>query len=183
MPLDSIPALDRPYFSLATVYAEIGDASRARRLMEKWESEVDPEVDDPLGTGRAMTLGFIALAEARPEEAIDLFRDADERIGGCPICRLPEIGRAYDEAGLADSAIAVYTRFFDTPWWNRVSEDRRRGPILERLGQLHDERGDLQSAAKYYAMFVELWAGADDALQPRVRAAQARLEAILGEIG
>ena len=35
----------------------------------------------------------------------------------------------------------------------------------------------------HYASFVELWATADEELQPRVRAAQARLEEILREIG
>ena len=55
--------------------------------------------------------------------------------------------------------------------------------MLERLGQLYDEQGDLESASKYYAMFVELWAEADQDLQRRVQAAQARLEEIVAERG
>jgi len=182
-PLDSIAPLDRPYFALANAYSRLGDPARARGLLERWETEVDPELDDPLGTGRLTSDAWVALAEGRPEEAVERFRQADEIAGGCTICGLYEIGHAYDEAGNADSAIAVYERFLDTPWYNRTGEDGRRGPILERLGQLHDARGDLEDAAKYYAMFVELWADADDVLQPRVQAAQARLEAILREIG
>jgi hypothetical protein len=57
------------------------------------------------------------------------------------------------------------------------------GPSYERFAGVYDELGDLQNAAKYYAMFVELWQDADEELQPRVLAAQQRLEAILQEIG
>jgi hypothetical protein len=35
----------------------------------------------------------------------------------------------------------------------------------------------------YYARFVELWDDADDELQPRVQAAQARLDEILRQRG
>ncbi len=54
--------------------------------------------------------------------------------------------------------------------------------LLERH-ELYDEQGDLANSSKYYLMFVELWAGADEELQPRVHAAQARLEEILMERG
>jgi hypothetical protein len=54
---------------------------------------------------------------------------------------------------------------------------------LERLGQLYDEMGDLEQAAGYYGLFVELWADADPELQPRVRAARTRMEAIARERG
>jgi hypothetical protein len=57
-------------------------------------------------------------------------------------------------------------------------------PILfERLAQLYDEAGDVENAALYYARFVELWAGADAELQPRVEAARARLAEIIRERG
>ena len=55
--------------------------------------------------------------------------------------------------------------------------------MLERLGQLYDEQGDLENAAKYYAQFVELWAEADPELQPRVEAAQKRLDEIFAQRG
>ena len=64
-------------------------------------------------------------------------------------------------------------------WWDLPA----RGPTFERLGQLYDETGDLDSAALYYARFVELWADADPELQPRVRAAQARLDEIVRQRG
>jgi DNA-binding SARP family transcriptional activator len=54
---------------------------------------------------------------------------------------------------------------------------------LERLGQLYDEQGDRTKAVEYYARFAELWKDADPELQPRVQAAQARLDEILAERG
>jgi hypothetical protein len=58
-----------------------------------------------------------------------------------------------------------------------------RAHVLERLGRLYDEEGDLEQAAGWYAQLVELWADADPPLQPRVRAARDRLAEILAERG
>jgi hypothetical protein len=70
------------------------------------------------------------------------------------------------------------------PWNYRIWFDGAAlAPTHERLGQLYDERGDQENAALHYARFVELWEEADPELQPRVRAAQARLEAIVRERG
>jgi len=90
----------------------------------------------------------------------------------------------FDEAGRADSAIVYYERSLTEPWNYRLWHDGSTlAPTHERLGQLYDERGDIENAALHYARFVELWADADPELQPRVRAAQARLEAIVRERG
>jgi len=131
-------------------------------------------------------LAEIALEAGRVEDAIEEFRDSD--VGYCVLCPLPGLARAYEAAGESDSVIAVLERYATTPWFYRFfGDDYDRGPLLgptyERLGGLYDARGDPENAVKYYAMFVELWAEADEELQPRVRAAQARLEEILKEIG
>ena len=111
-----------------------------------------------------------------------LFRTTDE--GACRLCSLIGLAQAYEGIGAADSAIAVYERYVDRPSWDRLAFDATYlGPTYERLGQLYDEQGDLESAAKYHALFVELWAEADPELQPRVQAAQARLEEIVAERG
>ena len=104
------------------------------------------------------------------------------------MCELTGVGAAYEAAGQTESAIAAYTRYVETPFPDRYASyayplGPAIGPLLERLGQLHDERGELEEATRFYAQFVELWADADPELQPRVRAAQDRLEAILREIG
>lgn len=54
---------------------------------------------------------------------------------------------------------------------------------IERLAVLHDERGELESAAEYNAGLVELWEDAAAALQPCVEAASERIEEIVAERG
>ncbi len=48
---------------------------------------------------------------------------------------------------------------------------------------IHDEAGDRERAVEYYARFVELWRDADSELQPRVEAAQRRIDEIFAETG
>ncbi len=190
-PLSGLAPLDRPYAELAEAFAASGDPARARRLL----SEMEDAVPDGIGVGGRYpqfklslespdrARGEIALGQGDHDAAIEAFRRSDT--GYCRLCALPGLGRAYDAAGRADSALAVYERYIALPGPFRLwtGDAIHRGPVLERLGQLYEERGDLDSAAKYYAMFVELWAAADDELQPRVHAAQARLEEILRERG
>ena len=91
---------------------------------------------------------------------------------------------AFDQAGQPDSAIAYYERYLAPRQnWRTYVDGSWRAWTLERLGQLYDEMGDLEQAAGYYGAFVELWAEADPELQPRVQAAQARLEEIVRERG
>ena len=121
------------------------------------------------------------LVTGASEQAIELYSQMSDL---CRRCGLALIGRAHLESNRPDSAIAVFTRLVETPDLFRVNSDAGElGPTYERLARLHDEGGDLDEAAKYYAALVGLWADADQELQPRVEAAQARLEEILQEIG
>ena len=95
-----------------------------------------------------------------------------------------DLARAFDQAGMADSAIARYEMSLDYGDAFELFEGTRQIPItLERLARLYDSSGDLERAAGYYGRFVELWADADPDLQPRVEAARARLEEIVRERG
>jgi tetratricopeptide (TPR) repeat protein len=128
--------------------------------------------------------GNIALSEGRLDEAITEFRRANARAGACQLCALPSLGEAFERAGMADSAIALYERYVQMPVAYRIFGDRYDlGPTYESLGQLYDEQGDWEKAAEYYARFVELWQEADPELQPRVEAAQRRLDEIFAERG
>ena len=122
-------------------------------------------------------LAHIATGEGR---YVDALAEALRWEGGECLGRCSDLALAYDRAGQRDSAIAIYERYLTSPRIG-IPPPHRWGPILERLAQLYDERGDRDEAADYYAKFVELWAEADEELQPRVRAAQARLEEILDE--
>jgi DNA-binding SARP family transcriptional activator/tetratricopeptide (TPR) repeat protein len=186
IPLSELSVQDRPYADLAALYARAGQPGRARALLEEWEAAVPSALRHRRGQVRARpfwgtvlqwVLGEIALAEGRPDEAAHQFRQANH--AGCLICTLPHLGRAYEAAGQPDSAIAVYERYLRTPFAFRLFYDAEwRAPVLERLGQLHETRGDRARAAAHYRRFVELWQDADPDLQPRVREARRRLAAM-----
>jgi DNA-binding SARP family transcriptional activator/Tfp pilus assembly protein PilF len=188
-PLEGMSAYDCPYPDLAAFYARAGQPARARTFLAEWQKETPLELQRiqtiqrvrPLwGKALPWVLGEIALAEGRPWEAVEHFRLANH--GRCLICALPNLGRAYEAARQPDSAIVAYERFLGTHFMNRLWYDAEwRGPILERLGQLHEARGDRDRAAEHYTEFIELWRDADPELQPRVREARRRLAALGGE--
>ncbi|MEE9470453.1 MAG: tetratricopeptide repeat protein [Gemmatimonadota bacterium] len=180
-PLDEMPPLDRPYTQLASLTALSGQPGKAREILTQYEQEV-PELIRKRSTSYRRALGSIAAAEARYEEAVAEFRRSD--FGGCVFCALPGLADVYDRAGERDSAIAVRERYLATSSFFRTFWDSTvLGPALERLGQLYDEAGDRQKAVEYYAKFVELWRDADPELQPRVEAAQRRIDEIFAETG
>ncbi len=178
-PLDEMGPLDPPWDFLSVAHAQIHGADGGDAMVRRW-AEVDPNAHHEEDHGLAQ--GWVALARGDEAEAIRHFREAVQP--DCQPCAMPGIAAAFEAAGQPDSAIAYYEQYLARPYLFRILTDARHlGPGVERLGQLYDERGDLESAAKYYAMFTELWAEADPELQPRVRAAQARLEQILRERG
>jgi len=184
-PLSEFEALDRPYLELAQLYARAGNPDRAQALLAELASEVPEELRRGLTPDLLRAEGEIAVAEGRYEDAIRAFRRSFR--GECRICGMAGLAYAYDRAAQPDSALAVTERFATTPFADRYAPyvaysyalGPGVGPAYERVAQLADELGDLEKAAEYYARFVELWAEADDELQPRVQAAQARLEEIV----
>ena len=128
-------------------------------------------------------LGQIALASNKPAEALVFFRAAD--VTGCRVCVLPLIGQSYDLLGNADSTMAVFNRYLDTPAFDRGFTDGIFMPgIHKRLGELYEAKGDRQQALSHYMKFAELWKNADPELQPKVaevRAKIARLSRVEGK--
>ena len=66
-------------------------------------------------------------------------------------------------------------------------ETLRYAPLFDKahfnLATLLKSQGHSTEAARHYARFIELWADADEELQPRVRAARSRLDEILRQRG
>jgi tetratricopeptide (TPR) repeat protein len=181
--LESLDPLDRPYVALALAYAAVGQVSKAEEMVEALETEIAPDLrgdrrlDWPL-----MARGHIALEQGRYDAAVDHFRGLTQ--GSCRACGVFELARAYDLAGQVDSAIVTYERYESTPRIiPRFTDPFALAPALERLGQLYDEREEWEKASEYYARFVELWKDAAPELQPRVQAAQRRLDEIFAQRG
>ncbi|MFN2564355.1 MAG: protein kinase [Gemmatimonadaceae bacterium] len=173
-PLERIPAVERPFGLLAFIYAAAGRPDRAGAALADFErSRVGfRRLSDE--QERHTMAGHIALAERRYADAVREYRAADE--GRCIVCALPNIARAHDLAGEADSAIAVFTRYVETPDAYRVAIDATfLAGTYKRLGELWEAKGDRAKAAAYYAKFVEVWKDADPDLQPKVTEVRRRL--------
>ena len=184
-PLNSLKLLERPYLSLAIVYAAAGRPQQARALLTQYERGVDSmlrRIKDPM---RRWAWGQVALAEGRYADAIAEFQVYAPTPRMCLPCGQTALAQAYDRLGNADSAIAVYERYVTTPSLFRLTEDNDLGPFsddatqlaptFKRLGELYEQRGDRAKAKHYYTRFVELWKNSDQELRPVVIAVQQRL--------
>ncbi len=190
-PVSQMDPLERPYLELAMLYAAAGRPDDAHRFMRELEAETPAELLNGAPGNEAATRAAIARAEGRHDDALRYGRSETARgrrgngVQECArLCRLMSLALTFDAAGRADSAIAYYDAYVNTPSFGRIVADGTYlGEGLERLAQLYDGRGDRESAAVYYAQFVNLWADADAELQPRVEAARARLAEIVRERG
>jgi tetratricopeptide (TPR) repeat protein/tRNA A-37 threonylcarbamoyl transferase component Bud32 len=179
-PLDSLEAFDRPYTELAEAYARAGRPERARSWLEEFDREVPQEFRPLAEIDYWHASGYVALAAGRPEEAVQAFRRADK--GGCPVCVLPGLARAYDALGNSDSLLAVLERYVTTPDDDRLFEDPLELPgVYLRLGEAYESRGERDQAIDYYSRLVDLWEGADPELQTVVSDVRQRIARLARE--
>jgi hypothetical protein len=89
-----------------------------------------------------------------------------------------------EAAGQPDSAAAVYVRYLrkEGDWDRELWDGAYLVAVLERLADLREKSGDARGAAECYARIVSLWEHADPELQPRVRHARERLQALSPEL-
>ena len=180
--LDELPFADRDHPNRAALLAALGEVEDARAVLEEFEVGADPDLKRASENNVYRALGRIALAEGDAGQALELFRQSDR--GRCSICPKLGMAMAFEAAGQPDSALAWYESYLEDRQPNRMYWDQAGlGYSLQKAARLADSLGDTEKAALYYAQFVELWAEADDELQPQVEAAQSRLEAILRERG
>lgn len=179
-PLSEMAAPDRPYLTLASVYAIADRPERAKELLAEYEAQVDEAVTRN-SASRHEALAYVALAEGRIDEALDGFRERYDR-SGCPTCALFHLASAYELAGEPDSALAIYERAVSTPGLYRIYDEYATiAQTYRRLGELYEGRGEREKAVEYYDRFVNLWADADPELQPVVKDVRARIADLVGE--
>jgi tetratricopeptide (TPR) repeat protein/tRNA A-37 threonylcarbamoyl transferase component Bud32 len=192
-PWDSVPGPDRPFISLAILYAFAGQSTLARQVLEEYDSLGAPS-ERALNVGALREVeAWIALAEDRPDAAVDIARRA--AVPNCATCGLLPLGRAYERLGQPGQAIAALEHYLNTPHTGsghvRASIKLSRstfemiallGDTYERLAALHEQQGNVDQARQYLSKVVELWEGGDPEVQPRVAAARGRLEALAAEL-
>jgi eukaryotic-like serine/threonine-protein kinase len=181
-PLGAQKVEDRPYLFAAQIYALAGRGDKARGIMQEYQRAVrDTARLRRQQTYRHIVLGEIALAEGDGRTAVTEFRLADQLPDGpsgwCGYCTSINMARAFDLAGVPDSAIARFEEYLTMPGPVRVGTDAIfLAGAYKRLGELYEARGERQKALGSYLKFVELWKNADPELQPRVREVRARIE-------
>ena len=181
-PFDSLPLASRPYGDLIRLYAALGRLDQARRLVSEYERLMPGPVrvgDGRFWRGRAQ----MALNEGKPEEALTLGRQA-AKLGGCGGCLGDLLGRAHEQLGHIDSAIAAYEAALRPPVYGsdfKYLIEWEVPTVLFRVAELYEQQGRRPLARERYSSFVELWKDADPSLQPRVTEARARLTALAGE--
>jgi tetratricopeptide (TPR) repeat protein len=171
-----------PYFTAAELYARAGKPDRARAILAQYDREVrDTSLRRFLIPNRQRAEAEIALAERHPLEALVLLRASDTLADGpsdiCAACIHAPIARAFDDAGMADSAIVAYERYLAEPtvgFMNGLHSVYLAG-THKRLGELYEQRGNVPKAIEHYDRFIALWRGADPELQPRVAEVRRRL--------
>lgn len=166
----------RRLLDIAPWFARTGQPQRARAFLSRYERLADTATRRKAIHDYHVALAWVALAERRYDDAIAEFRLGDQLPDGP---RNPmwyqlhgRLGRVYDAAGRADSAIAHYERWAGALGSFRPQNaDLELAAVLERLGDLH-ARANREKAVEYYSRFIELWKAADPELQPRVDAAR-----------
>jgi tetratricopeptide (TPR) repeat protein/tRNA A-37 threonylcarbamoyl transferase component Bud32 len=181
-PFDSLQPESRPYLDVIQWLAASGRAADAERLEREYEARVPVEAQKLAPDVRDAARAAVARAQGRLQDALAAYRRANAEAVACSICWLAELGQTYDLAKQADSAIAVFVRALTTPDASRLwTESLWNGPVLKRLGELHEQLGERQKALDSYNQFVELWKDADPALQQEVRDVKQRMAKLAGE--
>ena len=187
MPVKAMAARkDATPFFVAAVYAASGRPDRARAVIADYDAIVGRDtmrgrIDEGM---RLWTMAQVAMADQRYADALKLFRQWDSGPDGprnaCAPCGAMWYGRVFDLMGQADSAIAEYQRFSDTPFSAQItgpqsSDEMFRAATYKRLGELYEAKNDTLRAVQNYSKFVNLWKDADPELQPKVAEVRKRL--------
>jgi serine/threonine-protein kinase len=177
----ALPA-ERPYAGLAALYARLGDPVRARALLAEEATALDSLERRGTESTRRAAQGEIALQEGKPTEAIAQFRAGLDNDASCLPCFASQLSRAFDAAGVPDSAAAWGERYLASTSRFRAGTDWREMPaLLIRMGDLAAEKGNRAKAAEYYQKYIDLRREADPVLQPQVAEVKKKLASVAGE--
>lgn len=178
--------LERPGFDLlavgptlapraAAVLAGIGDTATAARLIEEWEMLPIGRRSEPDGYSPEIARARIDLAAGRPIDAIErLEREATHGLQAINL--LPDLGRAYHEAGQIEAAIDAMERYLEVRHVRKLHRiPGYLGPVLIRLADLYEATGNTEKAQEMHARLNSLWHAADPALGAQAELAGRRI--------
>jgi eukaryotic-like serine/threonine-protein kinase len=175
--------------TVATVAALAGDTRMQQRARDAFEQLAPPSQREPLHEAMIAWADWAAAlarndAQAALEAALKMERSYWGSCEGRRCLVYFEQGRALDELGRTADAIAAYERHMEGTVLSNSSYDAAVTPlVMERLGELYEQQGNVQKAAEYWARLAEQWKDADAELQPRVQHARHRAAALLAKVG
>jgi tetratricopeptide (TPR) repeat protein/tRNA A-37 threonylcarbamoyl transferase component Bud32/TolB-like protein len=179
--IERLPWDQRPYAGLAIFYASAGRIDRARFFMARDSASVPNEAERRIREPNQYAVqGYIARSEGRYEDAIRNLWRADTTYdgpnGNCAVCLYDDIASTYAMAGQVDSAIHYFELFRESPYLGKQNfEAAQRALNHRRLGELYEQKGNVQKAAENYRAFIEIWKNADAPLQPQVAEVRRKL--------
>ena len=114
----------------------------------------------------------------RQDEFAVITLDRPEALNALSSAVLRELAQAFDQTNQPDSAIVEFEKYVATPdVWLVTSRNYLAGSY-KRMGELYEAKKNDAKAIENYQKFIDLWKDADPELQPAVRSAKDRLEAL-----
>jgi len=182
--LEKIPVGRRPYSRLVEALASLGMTDDARRILAEWQRERGQTQAAAVSEARRL---IEAEAPSDPGAAADALGRLRSEVG-CPHCFTWTMASLEERAGRLEQAAELYEQSMQVASGNMPFGESVSGlPFAdarvlghERLGHIYEELGDSAKAAEHYRKFAKAWSGADEELQPRVRAAKQKAAALGG---
>ena len=134
------PNLPENYFLRGRIYTELARFDLADQAYEQ-ALALDPEF-----RGAWINRGNLAIRKGEIKPALVMYKKEAAKHPASGVYL--QMGRAYQELGVADSARMAYE--------NALAQDSARATIYMRLGQLLGEQGDLEPAIAYTQKGVAL---------------------------
>jgi tetratricopeptide (TPR) repeat protein len=169
------------YLNVSSLYAYVERPDKARPYLARFDAEVrDTALKRQMAPAIANATADVLVAEGKGLEAVEQYRRGDRMpdgpVNSCLACLPLSLAYAFDKAGVVDSAIKYHQAYVTTYDLNRFGMDPRYLALMsKRLGELYEQKGNREKAAKYYNDFVNLWKNADPELQPQVAEVKRKL--------
>ncbi len=168
-----------PYAFFAVTLATMGFPEEAQGWVDQHEAFHERTGEEMSDNGRAIAAYTSALNGNDIQAAIDEIEDAISNFS-CLRCWRDALGDLELLQGNLSGAIQQYEEFTSRIDGAALYSDEGTMAVgLFRLGDMYEQRGDLDPAIEAYTRMAERWKDADAVLQPQVEEAQRRIQALL----
>src|SRR5690606_14271695 len=161
---------------------ETQDSVLAESIVTPFLRDWPPLTTDSAGSRTAVMAEYMH-ATGNWDEAIRLYHEARKARTVYPKYHLRWVGMAHDAAGRPDSAIVWLERYIAQPDPDAHPTGNYLPRVHRRLGEIYEDRGDVERAVSHYSAFINFWRNADAVLQPEVEEVRRRVERLTGESG